>query len=278
MKLLQEQFTKINEKLKNDIVIIIQAFINFYGENNQEYIVSRLKNSKIIWFSNNKYVEGDDIHNYIISSIPKEELEELLKKRSKIAFLQSAYIDELDLLVLPLSYNLNHIIHEMNHKIGSHVLSKEPLVQISGLSYTIERGDMVLDMDYYLNEIINEKMTLEILGEMNLLGIKASKTPSWQENLFPLIELFYEYFKDILKETFISGNLPNLINLLGKENYDELSQFILLKGLKITKAIKRGETPEILLTDIEKAEKIVKRMEVNYENITQTQTQEERKK
>ena len=278
METIHNQFIKINDKLKNDIAIIIEAFINFYGEKNQEYIVNKLKNSKIIWYSDDKIIDVDDIHNYIISSISKEELEELLKKRSKIAFLQSAYIDELDVLVLPLSYDLNHIIHEMNHKIGSHILSKEPLIQISGLSYSIERAGMVLDMDYYFNEIINEKMTLEILAEMDLLGIKVSKTSSWQENLFPLIELFYEYFKDILKETFISGNLVKLVNLLGKENYEELSQFILLKRMKITKALKKGETPEILPTDIEKAENIVKRMKVNYENITQVQIQEERKK
>ena len=278
METIHNQFIKINDKLKNDIAIIIEAFINFYGEKNQEYIVNKLKNSKIIWYSDDKNIDVDDIHNYIISSISKEELEELLKKRSKIAFLQSAYIDELDVLVLPLSYDLNHIIHEMNHKIGSHILSKEPLIQISGLSYSIERAGMVLDMDYYFNEIINEKMTLEILAEMDLLGIKVSKTSSWQENLFPLIELFYEYFKDILKETFISGNLVKLVNLLGKENYEELSQFILLKRMKITKALKKGETPEILPTDIEKAENIVKRMKVNYENITQVQIQEERKK
>ena len=265
MKMLHDQYIKINSKFNSDNSLIIQSFISFYGEQHKEYILKKLSNSRIIWYDDKELDETEDVHNHIISSIPVEEINELLKKRSKKAFLQSAYIDELDLLVLPLSYDLTHIIHESNHKVGSHVLSYEPLVQINGISYSKETNNGVIEHDEFLSEAINHKMTLEILSELNDLGIEVKRTPSWQENLFPLINLFYETFKDLLKETFISGDLNGFVKLLGEDNYSYFSQMIYLKGFKIRRQLRKGDKPEISQEDIDLIEGIVHKMKSHYE-------------
>lgn len=264
METLHDQYIRINSKFNNDNGLIIQAFINFYGEQYSEYILKRLSNSRIIWYDDKELDEAEDIHNHIISLIPVEEINELLKKRSKKAFLQSAYIDELDLLVLPLSYDLTHIIHECNHKVGSHVLSYEPLVQINGISYSKEMNNGVIEYDEFLGEAINHKMTLEILSELDDLGIEVKKTPSWQEHLFPLINLFYETFKDLLKETFVSGDLNGFVKSLGKDNYICFSQMIYLKGFKIIRQLRKGDKPEISQEDIGLIEGIVHKMKSHY--------------
>lgn len=264
METLHDQYIRINSKFNNDNGLIIQAFINFYGEQYSEYILKRLSNSRIIWYDDKKLDETEDIHNHIISLIPVEEINELLRKRSKKVFLQSAYIDELDLLVLPLSYDLTHIIHESNHKVGSHVLSYEPLVQINGISYSKEMNNGVIEYDEFLGEAINHKMTLEILSELDDLGIEVKKTPSWQEHLFPLINLFYETFKDLLKETFVSGDLNGFVKSLGEDNYIYFSQMIYLKGFKIIRQLKKGDKPEISQEDIELIEGTVHKMKSHY--------------
>lgn len=265
MEMLHDQYIKINSKFNSDNSLIIQSFISFYGEQHKEYILKKLSNSRIIWYDGKELDETEDVHNHIISSIPVEEINELLKKRSKKAFLQSAYIDELDLLVLPLSYDLTHIIHESNHKVGSHVLSYEPLVQINGISYSKETNNGVIEHDEFLSEAINHKMTLEILSELNGLGIEVKRTPSWQENLFPLIYLFYETFKDLLKETFISGDLNGFVKLLGEDNYSYFSQMIYLKGFKIRRQLRKGDKPKISQEDIDLIEGIVHKMKSHYE-------------
>ena len=192
-------------------------------------------------------------------------MKELLSKRSKSAFLKSAYIDELDLLVLPLSYDLTHIIHEFNHRVSSHILSYKPLILTDGISYIQERNVGLMIYDEFLNEAINQNMTLDILDELNNLGIKTKVTSSWQEHLFPLVNLFYDTFKDLLKETFISGDLSGFVSLVGEDNYNDFSQIIYLKGNKIRRQLRNGNIPEISQESIDVAEDIVHKMQLHYE-------------
>ena len=93
MHRLENLYKEVTQKLNDDINIIIKAFINFYGNEYSEYIIKKIKNSKIIWYDDSSSIEKD-IHDKIITSISKEELSEILQKRKKEAFLQSSYIDE----------------------------------------------------------------------------------------------------------------------------------------------------------------------------------------
>lgn len=267
MHKLEQLYNEIAKRFNNDLNIIIQAFINFYGVENSEYIINKISNSRIIWYNDSN--RDDDIQNQIISSINGDELTEILKKRKKEAFLQSAYIDEIDVLILPLNYDLTHIIHEINHKIGSHIISIEPLIQISGISYSVEKNGIV-EHDNDLNEVINHKMTLEILEELNKLGLKINITPSWQEQLFPVIDTFYATFKEQLKNLNISGDLVAFKEKLGKEYFDKFSQLVFMCCFRARRSISKGEEVNYSIDRINTINDLVSNMKIHCETLSLT--------
>ena len=261
---LQEKFMSANSRLNDELNCIIQGFINFYGEKYRDYIVSVLRDLKVIWYDDIEYKEEKEIRNSIISSLPEDQIKEYLKKYDRKCFTQSAYIDEIDILVLPLSYDITHIIHEMNHKISSHILSLQPLIIISGICTSVEKNGGVVQENSDLNEAINQKMTLEILDELKKLGLEIQYKPSWQENMFPLINLFYESFKALLKDLYISGDILSFIKIIGTENYSDFSHRMFMKSFKLRRRLINGETPIVLEDDIKEVEKIVELMRKFY--------------
>lgn len=267
MQRLENLYKEANEKLNNDMNKILQAFIKFYGVENSEYIINKIKDSRIIWYDDSDII-SDNIYDCIISSISRDELDEILQKRKKEVFLQSAYIDEFDILVLPLSFDLVKIIHEINHKIGSHIISKEPLVQISGISYSIGKNEVV-EYDSDLNEAINQKMTLEILEELKNMGLKIDITPSWQEYLFPVIDLFYNTFKNELKEVNITGDLIKFKQLLGEEYYNQFSQLIFMSGFRTRRNVLKEEKVNFSTNKINTINDLVSNMKEHYDNLSQ---------
>lgn len=267
MRILENKYRNVHDRLNNDLNLIIQAFINYYGIENSKYIINKINNSRIIWYDE-PIDTSDNIHDYIISSIPKEELEMVLKERKKEAFLQSAYIDEFDILVLPLSYDLTKIIHEINHKIGSHIISKKPLIQISGISYSIEKNG-IIEYDNDLNEVINHKMTLDIIEELANLGLNVNITPSWQQNLFPLIDSFYNSFKNNLKELNISGDLLKFRKSLGDDYFNQYSELIFIEGFKARRSISKNEKVEFTTDKINTINNLVTRMREHHNSILQ---------
>ena len=267
MHKLEQLYNETAKRFNNDLNIIIQAFINFYGVENSEYIINKIRNSRIIWYDDSN--RDDDIQNQIISSINGDELTEILKKRKKEAFLQSAYIDEIDVLILPLNYDLTHIIHEINHKIGSHIISIEPLIQISGISYSVEKNGIV-EHDNDLNEAINQKMTLEILEELNKLGLKINITASWQEQLFPIIDTFYATFKEQLKNLNISGDLVAFKEKLGKEYFDKFSQLVFMCSFRARRSISKGEEVNYSIDRINTINDLVSNMKIHSETLSLT--------
>lgn len=267
MQKLENKFKEVNKRLNNDINFIIQAFINFYGTDNSEYIVDKIKDSRVIWYDESSDM-NDNIYNHIISSLPKDELDRILKERKKEAFLQSVYIDEFDVLVLPLSYDLTKIIHEINHKIGSHIVSRKPLIQISGISYSVEKNG-IIEYDNDLNEAINQKMTLEIIEELEKIGLKVEVTPSWQENLFPVIDSFYSAFKDNLKELNVSGNLLKFRESLGDEYFSQFSQLIFMCGFKARRTISKKEKVDFSDDKINAIDNLVLKMKEYHDSLLQ---------
>lgn len=261
MSTLRDKFTIVDSRLKNEIGLIKQAFINFYGEKYRNYIINVLDNLNVIWYDDSQQEKDEEIKNLIISSLPENSIDEYLMKHDKKCFLQSAYIDEIDVLVLPLSYNMTQIIHELNHKISSHILSLEPLEMISGLCISKEKNGGVVEQNSDLNEAINQKMTLEILDELRKLGIEVHYTPAWQENMFPLINLFYEKFKENLKDIYITGDLISFIKIIGIENYNKFSQLMFMKCFKLRRMLIKGQNSLMAEEDIKKVEDIVVAMQ-----------------
>ena len=253
---LKTKYKICSERLSKDLDVIIQAFINVYGTEYSDFINNRFKQLKIIWYDD-KIQNFSNINDIIETTLPKEIIDKYLKKYKERCFSQSAFIDELDVLVLPLSYNITHIIHEMNHMISCHILSKNPLRIISGLCTMTEQNNGVVSNDNDLNEIINQKITIEILEELKRLGINLKISSSWQEQLFPLINLFYKTFKDEIKKTYVTGDLLSFAKILGGQNYIEFTQVLFLKCFKARKNISKGETKIISKDDIEQVEALV---------------------
>lgn len=253
---LKTKYKICSERLSKDLDVIIQAFVNTYGTEYSDFINNRFKQLKIIWYDD-EIQNFSDINDIIETTLPKEIIDKYLKKYKERCFSQSAFIDELDVLVLPLSYNITHVIHEMNHMISCHVLSKNPLRIISGLCTMTEQNNGVVSNDNDLNEIINQKITIEILEELKRLGINLKISSSWQEQLFPIINLFYKTFRDEIKKTYVTGDLLSFAKSLGGQNYIEFTQVVFLKCFKARRNISKGETKIISKVDIEQVEALV---------------------
>lgn len=247
-------------KFKKDKEIITRAFIMFYGEINKEYIVKIMEDLNVFWYDENPLDDEKNLANHLITYLPQNVVEEILMKRNSEVFLQSGYIEEFNILCFPQKYNLTHIIHEINHKVSSHIVSLKPYNSVSGISLIIETGNGVIEYNNDLNEGINELMTLDIIKILKELKNNINPTASWQENLFPIIISFYEKFKEQLKALYISGDLNLFVNQIGKEQFEEYSQFIFTKGFKIKRKLNRGEQLMLSDTDIDTADKIVQSM------------------
>lgn len=245
-----------SKQLSSDLDVIIQAFINTYGTEYSDFIINRFKELKIIWYDD-EIQNYSDINDIIETDLPKKIIDEYLKKYKEKCFSQSAFIDELDVLVLPLSYNITHIIHEMNHMISSHVLSKNPLRIISGLSTITEQNDGVVSNDSDLNEVINQKITIDILEELKKIGIDLKVSSSWQERLFPLVNLFYKTFKDEIKKIYVTGDLLSFVKNIGEQSYIEFTQIMFLKCFKARRKITKGETQIVSNDDVKQLETLV---------------------
>lgn len=251
---------KIIDKFEIDKYIFISSFINFYGGNNSEYIIDKIKNANIIWHDSADLNEGEDLLSHIVTELPKDKLEYFLSTRKSEAFTQSAYIDELNLLVLPQNYDISHIVHEMNHMIGSHIISLSPYVVINGISYGMEKGDGVVLENDAMNEVINQLMTFDIINELKKIGMDVVYTTSWQDNAFPLLMPFYNRFKESLKELYISGNYLKFLNQFDKEKFQNFSQFIFIKLFNIKRRLRKNEQITITSEEIEMAESMVNDM------------------
>ena len=237
---------------------LLTPFVNFYGKENSEYIKTRFNNCKVILYDGKSIQENDDVRNHIITNISNEKLNAILTARKDKVFLQSAYIEEFDLLVLPQNFNLTHWVHECNHMLSSHVLSANPLKSVSGISETIECDGWVQVFDEFLNEAVNQLMTIEIIDSLG-----QTSESSWQEEMLPIINDFYYTFKEELKELFISGNLDEFKNNVGKYYFEQFSQAVFKSGFKIRRCLGKSQKPQIGEDEIKHIKQIVKIMKNN---------------
>ena len=91
---------KIIDRFENDKNMFISGFINFYNESNSKYIIDKVKNANIIWYDSTCLKEDKDLLSHIVTNLSMDKLEYFLSKRKIEVFTQSAYINELNLLVL----------------------------------------------------------------------------------------------------------------------------------------------------------------------------------
>lgn len=130
------------------------------------------------------------------------------------------------------------IIHEMNHQMTSDGLlliesedDNNSHISISGLNID---GYNSSDEERVIEELINEMSTMEITKifhakggtyvEENIKG-DISEESNYRKNFY-LVEKFYTYFKDVIKEARISENKNLLLQTCGKGNYYKLVNLV----------------------------------------------------
>ena len=160
------------------------------------------------------------------------------------------------------------IIHEMNHQMTSDELlliefedGNNSHISISGLNMD---GYNFSDEERIIEELINEMATIEITEIFHAKGGNYIEENIYEPILgesdyrknFYLVEKFYKYFKNVIKETRISGNKNLLFQTCGKENYYKLVKLI-------NQYYNTGFTPE----KAEEINRVFKAMVYYYDNI-----------
>ena len=77
--------------------------------------------------------------------------------------------------------------------------------------------------------------------------------------------MFYEVFKDCIKQVYITGDIFSLIKNVGNENYVEYSQLMFLKCFKLRRMIIKNQKPNLSEDEIKKLENIVNNMKQYYD-------------
>lgn len=113
------------------------------------------------------------------------------------------------------------LIHEINHALTTFFLTKN-MAKI---------GINVYDEEDVIDELLNERVSREVYEIFKKRGGDFSKIKLvtfkdfYTKNLY-LIDEFYNKFKDIIKETLITLNKNNLVERVGKKNYEELVKMV----------------------------------------------------
>lgn len=264
---LKKKYEKLyNETLEKNKEILIESFVEYYGEKHRDEIVSRFNEIVFVYyidwrdfskvlkrfsFKDENVGKFNDLKkfvkfkkstsdafkaNFVGSSNKKILKDELLSDYTTKDLLveifndgNSEYCGILEknkiyrLICLPiLTYPETAIIHEINHSLTSY-----PVATVSNQTKkeTIEKtGVFVNDEEINLNELINEKASLEIFGifkhhggDLSMIYLDVSIC-DYTKNLY-LIDEFYNKFKEIIKESYITLNKNNLVQRIGKDNY-----------------------------------------------------------
>lgn len=248
--MLKKYMSDFSKKYINDKNIIIESFIEYYGENYRDKIISRINNLNIICYVplmfhdslmpkdllnyldrvKKLYATNSDVRVLIENLVVDYDCKELLEFcKNNLGFnylLQSCSLYELNLTILPIVYNLSHITHELNHTIINNILADEPDVSSNGLEISIRDGNKCIYQDTIFNEILCERVTHDVQKIQKSKGLDSEICVSWQYNYFKFIERFYQTFKEIYKYSVMSGNLNALINSVGEQNYRDLVNIV----------------------------------------------------
>lgn len=131
------------------------------------------------------------------------------------------------------------LVHELLHVLDEHFIfnDKEKCVTRSGFETTTIRGNYSDDNRKY--EFFNEYIHQKIVDEMLLYAvnnrIKLSNSNdeiqrSISENIKSDCEVLYKFYneyRDEILEAKLTGNIEIFIDKIGKENFEELNDFVI---------------------------------------------------
>jgi hypothetical protein len=243
----EEQF---NQKYKENQDILhskdfIDSFIEFFGEEYRTIITQKILDTPVIWYVPN--IETP-INPLLYTDLSEEQLQYIVKNVSDMQLKQSIYNPIYNFLVLPIDCNISHIIHEMCHMLTCHILRKEPtLALLNGIGISIEKYEGFFE-EYGndLNEIINQRITRDI-ESIYRTKVKFDSSPSYQDVFFPLIEMFYSTFKQEIIKSEMTGNLMNLLDRVGSEEFEEYQQLFFRLVFKLSRS--KQENIEFLIDE-----------------------------
>lgn len=237
------------------IEIVKDVFKMFYGNKYDDLIDKRMKNLVDIIFYNNHVTTNklETIEDYLKEYEINKYNQEIIEKKIPI----SKYIletgqqgtmiyennDELKMVIyFPKStinqYNYDCVlIHELLHVIDEHIIYQDNGVIISqgGFEKMCIKGEKNLDRNFeYLNEIIHQRITEDIneyMYEKNILLIntreeKEKSINEYKKDRCPVVEKFYDKYKNKLFSDKLIGNIEDFINSIGENNFIKFNEWI----------------------------------------------------
>ena len=123
------------------------------------------------------------------------------------------------------------LIHEINHAVTGCILEATEKGNISKNGLSIADLTTNINVSDALEEIINDRSAQEIHEIFYGMGGKISgdnivSTSTVYTKLFPLIENFYQKYKELLKKARIGENKDILFNQIDKDKYIEFEKLI----------------------------------------------------
>lgn len=153
-------------------------------------------------------------------------IDELMKSRDPICV---SYRDK-KLISFPiLSYPEFTIIHEVHHALTSDwIADLSGNVEKSGLEVT----DHKTSLEEVIEELLNEKASQEVTeifhrrgGDFSSFCMDLPYFRPYNENFY-LIDSFYQEFKPFIKKARITENKNELVQRVGKDNYQRYVAFV----------------------------------------------------
>lgn len=240
---------------------LILAFTIYFGEEYYELIRERINSILFCWYkdkylnflyNNVKYYKGFFLkrniktlleqNNVIIGSnvdisCYKDYLEDdILKQPDSVLAKHSKFFysnDEImDIIFFPMIISNDKVlIHEIEHVIVDNVLAYK--IDKSQKKYIVKSGLHVMSKSEKLfEEIINERSAVDITKIFHKIKgtILEKKYIVYQSNdyeeLFDLIDLFYQKYCNLLKRVRITENYNLLFKYIDKNTYYEYIDFI----------------------------------------------------
>ena len=133
------------------------------------------------------------------------------------------------------------LIHELNHRLEMNITSTTPdqIDYMCGWQKGIAKNNCSISGDRYLalNEAINQKITEDIMAIMRGKGryIFDNPEPILDQGKryhnaytvqFPVINEFFETYKEVIKESRLKNDLNIIYDAVGKENFEALNSLV----------------------------------------------------
>lgn len=148
----------------------------------------------------------------------------LVKEDSKLSLKPTIIFNEVELN----SLGQVSVLHEIIHAIESEYIDQTVFVGVSAnnLVRTTEKERLILAKGRLTTEVITQYRALQGLSYLKTLNtivmkMENERIPAYTEELFPLVEPFYEEFKEVWNHVSLYHDYDLLFKRVGLENLEE---------------------------------------------------------